>query len=73
MGLSLKERSILIFVMNNNNFKVIIFEKINFINFKKIKYAPPLWGGGFPTTYVLRSLIITIIPLLLLVKIHFIY
>jgi len=29
MGLSLKERSILIFVMNNNNSKVIIFEKIN--------------------------------------------
>ena len=29
MGLSLKERSILIFILDNSNSRVIIFEKIN--------------------------------------------
>ena len=29
MGLSLRERSILIFILDNNNSRVIIFEKIN--------------------------------------------
>ena len=57
MGLSLKERSILIFILDNNNSRVIIFEKINLLasrnspfRNKKDPYCCPLkrdWSFWF--------------------------